>query len=136
MARWLLPFQAIDPSNVDQSWEVGVSERLFRKIQNHGHEKALARLRLVHEVLEGGTQLLFRGWSRPDKDDCFVYAGCPSRDYKSLTIDTPAPKGMMFLVFVLPDGTIDEWTWRPFAEGEKDRPDGVTGELIWSRNPS
>ena len=136
MARWLLTFHAIDPAALDKRWKTGVPERLYRHIQNHGHEKAIARLRLVQEVLEGGTLSLFRGWSRPEKEDCFVYVGLPSRDFKSLTIDTPAPKQMGFLVFVLPDGTIDEWTWRPLDEEGGNQPIGVTGELIWSLNPS
>ena len=136
MARWLLTFHAIDPDAVDKQWKTGVPEGLYRHIQHHGHEKAIARLLLVREVLEGGTISLFRGWSRPDKEDCFAYFGLPSRDFKSLTIETPAPKHMGFLVFVLPDGTIDEWTWRPLDEKGESQPTGVTGELIWSLNPS
>jgi hypothetical protein len=136
MARWLLTVEAIDPTDVEQRWETGVPEGLYRALQRAGHEKAIARLYLVREVLAGGTTHTYRGWCRPDKDDCFVYVRRPDRDFKSLTIETPPPKGMVFLVFVLPDGTIEEWTWRPVAENETDRPDGVTGELIWSRNPS
>ncbi len=136
MARWQFTFRAIDPKALDKHWETGIPERLFQHIRHHGHEKAVARLVLVREVLEGGTIALYRGWPRLDKEDCFVYVGRPSRDYKSLTIDTPAPKGMGFLVFVLPDGTIDEWTWRQLDEEGEHRPDGVKGELIWSLNPS
>jgi hypothetical protein len=136
MARWLLTFRAMDPTNVDNQWEVGVSEGLYRYLQNNGHEKAIARLLLVRDVLEGGTTSIYRGWSWPDKDECFVYEGRPSRDYKSLTIDTPAPKRMVFLVFVLPDGAIDDWTWRPVAEEGENRPDGIAGELVWSVNRS
>ncbi|MHC4398390.1 MAG: hypothetical protein ACYTG0_01780 [Planctomycetota bacterium] len=136
MARWLLTFRAIDPNALDKRWDTGVPERLYRQIQHHGHEKALARLVLVQEVLERDTHSLYGGWSRPDKEDCFVYVGCPNRDFKSLTIETPPPPGMGFLVFVLPDGTIDEWTWRQFDEEGGNRPSGVTGELIWSLNPS
>ena len=116
MARWLLTFHAIDPTALDKRWKTGIPERLFQHIRNHGHEKAIARLVLVREVLEGGTGALYRGWSRPDKEDSFVYVGRPSRDFKSLSIETPAPKEMGFLVFVLPDGTIDEWTWRQLDE--------------------
>ena len=136
MARWQVTFDAIDPRAPDKHWQTGIPERLVRHIRNHGHEKALARLLLVKEVLEGGTIAIYEGWSRPDKEDCFVYVGAPSRDRRSLTIDTPAPKSMGFLVFVLPDGTIDEWTWRRLDEEGEYRPNGVTGELIWSLNPS
>ena len=136
MARWFIEFEAIDPANVDRRWKTGIHEWLYRRLQHSGHEKALARLLLVNDVLSGGTTHIYRGWSRRGKDECFVYAGHPGRDFKSLSIETPAPKGMVFLVFILGDGTIDEWTWRPLAEDEEDRPQGVTGELIWSQNPS
>jgi hypothetical protein len=136
MARWLLPFRAINPKNLDSSWEIGVSERHYRYIQNHGHEKQIARLVLVQEVLEGGTVNLYKGWSRPEKEDSFVYEGRPTRDFKSLTIETPAPVGLVFLVFVLPDGEVDEWTWRPLTEDGGKQPDGIKGALIWSASPS
>ena len=135
MARWLIPFRAIDPKNVDGHWSVGVTAQHYRYIQHHGHEKQAARLLLVKEVLEGGTVNLYKGWCRPERENCFVYEGHPTRDYKSLTIDTPAKAGMVFLVFVLPDGEIDEWTWRFLTDDGGNRPDGITGELIWSANP-
>lgn len=136
MARWFFAIEAIDPTDVAQRWETGIQEQLYRRLQNSGHEKAIARLYLVNDVLSGGTTHIYRGWSRPGMDECFVYVGCPDRDFKSLSIETPPPKGMVFLVFVLKDGTINDWTWRPLAEDEEDRPQGVTGELIWSKNPS
>jgi hypothetical protein len=136
MARWKVRFRAIDPRNLDGRWEVGVSDRHFRCLQNYGHEKQIARLVLVREVLEGATCNLYRGWSRPDKEDCYVYEGRPAHDFKSLTIETPVKEGMAFLVFVLPDGEIDEWTWRFLTEDGGNRPDGIRGELIWSANPS
>jgi len=135
MARWFVSFQAINPKDLATCWEVGVSERHYRSLQNHGHEKAIARLMLVKEVLKGGTIEIYSGWSRPDKQDCFVYTGRPRRDFRSLRIETPPDKRLIFLVFVLPDGEIDEWTWRCLAEDGK-RPEGVSGDLIWSVNPS
>jgi len=135
--RWLYTFQAIDPKDSSKTWEVGIPEQLFRLLQNKGHEKAIARLVLVHEVLEGGTVELRGGWSRPGKEEgCYVYIGRPARDFKSLSIETPAPKNMAFLVFVLPDGSIDEWTWRLLSEekGEEDSPEGIKGDVIWPPN--
>lgn len=136
--RWFYSCQAIDPNDPpDSFWEVGVSERLFRRLQNQGDARRLARLVLVEEVLVGGTDEIYAGWSRPGKEeDCFVYVGRPKSDYKSASIVTPPPKGMVFLVFVLRDGTIDEWTWRSLSEveGESNRPDGVKGKVIWPKN--
>ena len=136
--RWLLSFHAIDPTNFSASWEVGIPNKLYRLLQNKGHDKAIGRLHVIGDVLQGGTLQIHEGWSRPDREDCYVYLGRPDRDFKSLTIETPAPKGMAFLVFVMEDGTIDEWTWRRIAE-ERDGliiPDGVKGEVIWSQNHS
>lgn len=130
MARWLLTFEAIDPNNLNGHWKTGIREADYKSIQIHGHEARQARILLVKQVLEGATQLIFRGWSRPDMEDSYVYAGRPDRDYKSLTIETPPPPEMVFLVFVLPDGTIDDWNWRP-STIQKGIPDGVNGELIW-----
>lgn len=136
MARWFVPFQAIDPRNLGSYWTVGVSERHYKRLQNSGHEKAIARLLLVRYVLEGGTSSIFEGWSRPDKEGCFVYAGYPKQDFQSLRIEIPVRKGLIFLVFVLPSGEVDEWTWRCASDGGESRPDGVRGKLIWSVNPS
>ena len=134
-SRWLLEYQAIDPKNPNGgTWTVSIAERRYRVAQNHGHEKEIARILLVQEVLEGGTSLLYEGWSRPEKDEnCYVYAGLPKSDYKSLSIQTPAPKKMYFLVFVLNDGTIDHWTWRRVADGAN-IPNDITGRLLWPEN--
>ncbi len=135
--RWFLSCDAIDPKNPDGGrWKVGLPEAHYRKIQVSGHDKAIARLKLVLEVLQGGTTHLFEGWSRPGKEDCYVYVGMPKRDHKSLTIDTPAPKGMVFLVFVLADGTLDEWTWRECSKEDQSVPIGINGDLIWSQKPN
>lgn len=134
MARWLLPFTAIDPRSLSGHWKTGVSQAHYQRICRFGHEKQQARILLVEDVLEGSTLHLYQGWSRPDKEDCYVYVGKPARDFKSLNIETPPPPEMVFLVFVLPDGTIDDWAWR--AASSDNRPDGVSGEPIWSANPS
>jgi hypothetical protein len=137
-SRWLLYFEAIDPKNLNgKTWKVGVHQRHYKFLQNRGHEKSLARLLLVREVLQGGTTLLYEGWGRPGKEEkCYVYVGHPKTDYKSLSIETCAPPEMVFLVFVLSDGTIDDWTWRRIAENEDgtEVPSDIKGKLIWSQN--
>lgn len=135
MGRWQFSFIARNPENPeDDTWEVGVAENHYRQICNHGHEKAQARLVLVKEVLDH-TLSIYRGWCRPDKDDCFVYVGQPKDDWHKMRpeIIVPAPPGMVFLVFVLSDGTVDDWCWRKHADNDVGSPDGVTGELIWQR---
>jgi hypothetical protein len=136
--QWLLTFDAISQENPgNKTWQVGVPEWLYRKHQTNGHEKALARLLLVETVLQGGTVHLFEGWWRKGKDEgCYVYAGSPGRDFKSLKIETPAPRNMLFLIFVLFGGTIDDWAWRPRSEekGKEHLPSDIKGRLVWSLN--
>jgi len=40
---------------------------------------------------------------------------------------------MIFLVFVLPDGTIDDWNWRKVDANHPDLPEGVNGRLVWQQ---
>ncbi|HVX15307.1 MAG TPA: hypothetical protein VHC22_29225 [Pirellulales bacterium] len=133
--RWIVTFKAIDPRNPTKTWEVGLFERRLKMMVQQGHDAKLAQLKLVEEILEkGGTERLYGGWSRAETDDCFVYVGRPNHNWTSLTIETPAPKGCLFLVFVLPDGTIADWTWRQCSEDDPSCPSGVTGELLWPPN--
>ena len=131
MSRWLYSFQAIDPKDPSKQWEIGVPEWLFSEYRKHSHNVKLARLALVDEIFPSGTTRIYGGWSRPDKDDCFVYEGRPERDYRNIRIEVPPPPGMAFLVFVLPCGTIDDWTWRPLNDDENNLPEGMSGEIIW-----
>lgn len=132
MSRWIYEFSAIDPRDHSRTWTVGIQERHYRTLQHHGHEKHIARLLLVKETLDDPIRL-YQGWSRQDKDDCYVYAGLPAHDFRSLSIELPPPPNQFFLVFVLPGGTIDEWNWRSLDEITPDLPQGVEGEVIWQR---
>lgn len=58
---------------------------------------------------------MIQGWSRPEyNEEYLVYVGSPKYDKRKLgdvedgDIENPAPKGKLFLVFVLPDGTIED----------------------------
>src|SRR5437899_613556 len=101
--RWIISFQAIDPrlSPVDpgQFWEVGVPEWLYRVHQHKGHDAPLGRLVLVGDVLTEQTEQIWKGWSRPGRDECYAYCGRLKREFKSPTIETPPPPGMTFTVF-------------------------------------
>lgn len=136
MGRWKFTFDAIDPKDVTKTWKIGITEDHYRRICNHGHEKAHARIILVDQVASS-TIALYKGWNREGKhDDCYVYVGQPKYDYHKIApeICVPAPPGKVFLLFVLADGTIDEWTWRQHADGDISTPLGVEGELLWQRN--
>ena len=106
MARWTLPFTTISPRHLQATWEVGVHESKIRVLRNSGHETAYARLMLVQKVL-ADPLTIFEGWSRPDKEDCYVYAGDPGTDFRSYSLEMPAPPNCLFLVFILENGTID-----------------------------
>lgn len=107
--RWKIEFEARNPSNPDgEPRKVGISASLLDILQKKGHVVKQTRILLIEEVLRE-PWAIFQGWSRPNTETCFVYARNPGRDYRGPTIETPAPLGMTFLVFVLPDGTIDDW---------------------------
>jgi hypothetical protein len=133
MADWEISFKAIDPRFALGRWNTGVSGRLLRLLRQQGHDARLARLVLVREVLCESPLEIRRGWSRYAMEDCFVYVGMPNRDFRRLTIETPPPPGSVFLVFVLEDGTIDEWNWRALIDGY---PEGVDGAVLWTPNQS
>ncbi len=129
--RWKIEFEARLPSNPDQeTWKVGIAPSLVETLQKQGHAVKQARILLVRDVL-GDTRGIFQGWSRPDTDDCFVYAGNPEHDYRSLSIEVPPQPNMIFLVFVLRDGTIDDWNWRRRDPEDPTIPTGITGRRIW-----
>ena len=130
MGRWFYSSMARKPNNPDERWEVGVLEEKFRFLQRRGHQVKLCRLEMVKAVLDD-TLAIIEGWSRPDSDDCFVYVGKPEFDRREIDIEVPPPPGMLFLVFVLAGGTIDEWGWRQQSESDPNIPDGVEGRVIW-----
>jgi len=116
------------PSNPSlETWKVGIAESKIRLLRENGDKRRLVRIRLVKEVCEKPGDIV-HGWKRQDKDDCYLYYGSPKSDYRSATIETPAPEGMVFLVFVLPDGTIDDWNWRPASEDDPRIPEGIRSE--------
>jgi hypothetical protein len=129
--RWRIEFDARSPRNPDgETWKVGIAPGKVENLLKSGDQRKLFRLQLIETVLADSCAL-FEGWSRPDMDGCYVYAGRPGRDYPRQGIDNPAPVGMVFLVFVLPDGTIDDWSWRPIDPEDPTIPKGITGKKIW-----
>jgi hypothetical protein len=131
MTRWIWTLQARHPGNPDGAhWQVGLDQAHIEHLRSKGHKTLLARLILVEETLKD-TTVIIRGWSRPGKEDCYVYVGKPKHDRRSAVIETPAPPNKVFLVFVLPNGTIDHWTWRDENPEEPGLPQGVTGETLW-----
>ncbi|MBW3598484.1 MAG: hypothetical protein KY475_14585 [Planctomycetes bacterium] len=131
MARWKYPFVTRSPDDPDNStWEVGIEHRDYESLQKGKDQARFARIILVKAVLDDPT-LIIRGWTRPDKGDCFAYAGEPKMDYRSLSIEVPPPPGQLFLVFILPSGTIDLWTWRMKDTQNPLLPQDVKGTIVW-----
>lgn len=140
MSRWAISFEAIDPKNTVRKWDVGLKFTKISLLQKRGHSVKLARCKLVEEVM-ACTNVLIQGWSRPEyNEEYLVYVGSPKYDKRKLgdvedgDIENPAPKGKLFLVFVLPDGTIEDWAWR---DADPDNPslpsDCKKGKVVWKR---
>jgi hypothetical protein len=132
MNSWAHSFDAQSPHDPNMTLRVGVAKRKLKAMQAAGHMAKLARYLLVQGAMTKPTMIV-KGWSRLDRDGCFVYVAKPSIDYRGNDIEVPPPPGMHFLVFVLPDGKIDDWAWRPASKETEGMPDGVTGEVIWPK---
>lgn len=134
MSRWFVSFSARSPQSPDdETWEIGISERKFRMLREKGHDVRLSRIILIEDTLND-TSIVYEGWSRPGKEDCYVYVGTPERDFRGPQIQVPAPPDMLFLVFVMASGEIDYWNWRRKSEDDPSQPEGVEGgTIIWPR---
>jgi len=96
MTGWHYEMTARDPRNPQiGTWTIGVTKKKIELLCRKSHERKLAQFALVKEVIEN-TDGIVRGWSRPDTNEYYVYFGRPERDYRSATIDVPAPKNMYF----------------------------------------
>lgn len=107
MAKWKFTIEAQSPAGQIGTWQTGFAARTLEFLISKGHKEKLARARLVEGVLKT-PETIIQGWGR-DKDDCLIYVGSPRQDFRSDSVETPPPRGMLFLVFVFPDGTIDDW---------------------------
>ncbi len=113
-------------------WQVGIQSWLVSELQRHGPKPKFFRMALVKSVCESPISTR-KGWDRDGYEDAIVYIGNPGRDYHSDSIELPVPPKMLFFVFVLPDGTIDDWQWRICNESEA-RGDGAgLGEKLWPK---
>jgi hypothetical protein len=130
MGRWFHSFVAQHYDDENNTWEIGITETKFRRLQKNGDIVKLVRLALVEEVVSGPIRIV-RGWERPDTEQCLVYVGKPDRDFHGPRIEKPPPPNMLFVVFVLPDGTIDYWNWRPTAADDPFMPEGIGGVTLW-----
>lgn len=132
MSKWKFTVEAQSPEDPDRTWITGFPERHLALLVSKGHKEKLAKARLAEEVL-AQPESIIKGWGR-DKADSWIYVGSPPHDFRSDSIETPPPKGMLFLVFVLPDGTIDDWAWRHATADEPGLPEGMKGTVIWPVN--
>ena len=103
---------ALDPDDPTgfASHEVRLAQNHTESLLKHGLDAKFARLALVPEVLQSPMMVL-RGWKRAGFDDALIYVGRPARDFRNAQIETPPPQGMVFLVFVTPNGNISDWRW-------------------------
>jgi len=102
-----------------------------------GLEARYARMMLIPEVVKSPTMVL-QGWKREGYEEALIYVGRPSKDFRSPTIETPPPKGMVFMVFVTPDThTIADWRWEPADPNNPDSPEALFSRCerkLWPTN--
>ena len=130
--QWKVAWAARNPNAPPPTWKVGIKESKLSLYREKGHETKLARVLLIPEAVANPAKII-KGWDRPDRDGCYVYVAKPTKNYQSQTIEIPPFPGQFFLVFVLPDGTIDDWTWRPENPSDPSMPDEIKGEVLWPK---
>ena len=94
--KWHLPAVAPKDSN-EPTWDVWLDQAHVDGLTRCGVEAKFARLQLVPDALSDPV-VMFQGWEREEKHDCFCYVANPESDYRSTTIQTPPPPNKVFLV--------------------------------------
>ena len=119
-----------DPKRPDDStWEVCVPHGVVQHCQKHRHVSKLFGLAAVDFVLRD-PKTIFKGWNRDRTEECWVYVGWPPRKRRDADVDLPSDKTQLFMVYVFPDGSVQDWEWRKRSEEDLWKPEGVDGE-IW-----
>ena len=111
-------------------WKTGIHYKKYDLISRNSHDAKHARLKLVRTAMAFPLRIL-KGWNRIGHDGEYVYVSKPEVDYRSWTVEVPAPKGMYFLVFVEVDGTIDDWAWRAEDVNDPDLPKDTGKEVVF-----
>jgi hypothetical protein len=130
--KWGYACQAFNPES-KSTRAVGIKGNVIQTLVKQGHVAKLARLALVKEVLKEPVKIV-EGWNRPNTDKHLVYIGNPDKDYRSGSIVTPPPPDLDFVVYIMEDGTIDDWNWRKSGGSDSELPEGIEGVLKWSKN--
>jgi hypothetical protein len=129
MPDWSIAFDAQHPEDPTRTWKIGIRKGFLEGLHARGHESRIATARLIQGCVLP-PEVLIGGWGR-GKGDCLVYVGCPGHDFRTLSIECSPPPGRAFLVFVLPDGTIDDWGWREVEKQGVAVPRDMKGTIIW-----
>jgi hypothetical protein len=124
-----------DPTGV-RTWTLRIPQATIEWVTKSRLDAKFYRLKLVNDVVADPVAV-FQGWQRPERDDDLCYIGRPERDYPAANVDVPAPKGMVFLVFVTKSGVLSDWRWERsdphnpnFPEDWKDR----FGRQLWPQD--
>ncbi len=138
MARFVQSMEAFDPQS-GGVWTVGLEKsQIDVLVRSDGKINDGARLLRLHLVKEVVTTPLavFKDWKRPEFEDGLCYCGKPKSDYLGFGKQVPAPKNMVFLVFVTQSGKISDWRWEKECSETPNVPEDFEnrfGEMIWPR---
>jgi hypothetical protein len=79
--------------------------------------------------------MVLKGWKREGYEDAVIYVGRPTRDFRSITIETPPPKDKVFMVFATHGNHfISDWRWEFSDENDPDAPEGMLSrceKVLW-----
>jgi hypothetical protein len=101
--------QGLDPSGVG-SREFKISQSHVRHFMINGPASKFFESLSIPSTLQNPSAI-FRGLEREEQEDGYCYAGAPESRYLENNITAPAPKGMIFTIYVNALFQVFEWRW-------------------------
>jgi hypothetical protein len=127
-------FDALDPSDAsgESTVECWIDQGTIHFLTKGVLTQRWFRIQCVADVLRDPIHVV-EGWNREGYESARCYIGRP-QDHPSEGITLPPKPGMCFLVFVLPNGKIEEWGWEkldPADDGSCRRQFGEDWKRLW-----
>lgn len=145
MARLTHCMEALDPRNVagTESWTVGFEQSQINSLLHSDgtiNDGAwLYKIQLASEVVQAPVAV-FENWKRnsgdPEHEDGLCYCGKPDHSFLGQGKEIPAPKGMVFLVYITKSGKVSDWRWERASPDDPELPEDYEnrfGEQIWPK---
>lgn len=136
--KWTL--EALDPHDPTGvgTREVWIDQAHLESLTRGNLAPRFYRVLLVPEIVRNPA-VVFEGWERAGHEDDLCYAGIPSTDFRTDTIQVPPPPGKTFLVFVTRRGRVTKWRWEDADPDQPEYPENWRTRfrrIVWPTNPT